>query len=96
MNSVIKSLKICDTPLVDDEYAILKNQNVGYLKGLEMVKQTKSECLIMSDQLIRREYGIPEGLRTVVASVVGKKAQFRTNNQIRLFDLECGKKSMQT
>ncbi len=78
LNSVIKSLKIEDTPMVDDEYAILRNQHVAHLKGLELVKQTSNECLIISDRLTRREYDIPEGMRTAVAAAVKKnKARFR-------------------
>ncbi len=43
-----------------------------------MVKQTTNECLIISDRLTRREYDIPEGMRTAVAATVRKKkAQFR-------------------
>ncbi len=33
MSTVIKSLKIADTPVVDDEYAILRNQHIAHLKG---------------------------------------------------------------
>ncbi len=79
LNSVMKSWKIRDTPIVSDEYAILKNQHVGFLKGLEMAIQTQKECLVISDQLARREYDVPGGFRRreVTSALRRKKAQFK-------------------
>jgi sugar-specific transcriptional regulator TrmB len=68
----IKSLEIEEAP-ESDEFAILKNKHFAYMKGVEIIKQTEIECLVMSDRLKRLDYDVVEDLDKIVTTSLKKK-----------------------
>jgi sugar-specific transcriptional regulator TrmB len=75
--NVIESLEVADTPLKQEEFAILRGENIAVLKGRELAKQTKSEFLIIGDKPALHTIQVIEEFPLMIKAVKKRKARFR-------------------
>ena len=88
--NVIKALKVADSSITGDEFAILRSEHIAVVKGKELAKQTKSDYLVMGDQVA--SYAVAEDLRVVATTVKRKKARFRFITNLNHADLNVTKR----
>jgi sugar-specific transcriptional regulator TrmB len=89
---VLRDTDITETTVRDDEFSIFMNLHLGVLKSIEMARQTRSEYLIMSDQLASYSHDFVKDVVSVATNTVRNKARFRLITHVDCMNLNEAKK----
>lgn len=73
---ILKTIEV-ETEPAKDEFSIMKSSHLGIIKCLEIAKQTKTEFLIMNDQLTSIQHDFVKEVQLITSRTSRKKARFR-------------------
>lgn len=88
---VLRDINIPETT-AQDEFSILINLHLGVLKSIEMARQTKSEYLIMNDQLASFSHDFVKDFISVATNTVRHKARLRLITNVDRMNLNEARK----
>ena len=76
LQDILKTIEV-ETEPAKDEFSIMKSSHLGIIKCLEIAKQTKTEYLIMNDQIAPIQHDFVKDVQLIASHTFRKKAKFR-------------------